>query len=812
MQPRHSRAARVLTSVMIGALASLHGSELLAEDLPAATAPHDSQVPLAAEPRQLQLEVFINGDSRELIAEVRQDADGTLAIEPEQLRNVGIEPAKEAIGADGLVDIARLPDVSFEYDESNQTIYFDVEYDALSARVIDAHEAGEAGKNEPSSSIGALVNYTLFASTGGDDLSEIWGFEGASGWFEGRVFSPLGVITNSYIASSSSNDFYGSTRLDTTWSYSHPGALLTYRTGDLVTGGLSWTRPVRLGGFQIQRNFGLRPDLVTMPLPEVSGSAAVPSTVDVYINNARQVSRQIPAGPFQVTNLPVVTGSGTARVVVRDALGRETVSETPFFASSDLLAPGLWDFSAEAGFARRFYGVESNDYDDRIMGSGTLRYGVSNGLTFEAHAEGGAALINGGAGVVFGLGAYGAGSFAASASSFNGDTGFQVAGSAEFELWDLHFLARTQRTFGDYTDIAAVTMKQEPSVLPDFDLISAAPPRALDQVSVSVPLSFDPSTLNFAYTNLETVEGDRSQIVSFSYNRPVGTASLFATAFTDLEDKNSFGVFAGLSMPLGNGVYGSTNVSSGSEGTAIATDLVKAESAEIGSYGWRIRDAEGAYTTRAAAGSYRAPFARFEAGVEQYDDRYRATAQVDGAVVFAGRDIFLANRIKDAFAVVETGAPGVEVQFENRPIGQTNKRGKLLVPELRSYEPNQISIDPTNLPVDATVSGTREVAVPADRSGTVVKFGVDRDAHVALVTLRDAAGEFLETGSSGQVDGASENFTVGYDGQAYIAGLGSRNRVVVDQPTRGRCIADFDFEPSPGEQVKIPDAICRPEE
>ncbi|AZO00620.1 fimbrial biogenesis outer membrane usher protein [Mesorhizobium sp. M9A.F.Ca.ET.002.03.1.2] len=811
MLPHALQAASASFLMSIG-LVALHGSKVFAESIPSAAGVGAAATPVSAS-RDLQLEVFINGTSTDLIAAFRQDADGTLAIEPDQLRNVGIKPDEEAIRPDGLVDIAKLPRVSAEFDETAQTIHFTVEYDARSARVIDAHERDqdETPTADPQSSLGALMNYTLFASTGGDGIDDMWAFEGASGWFEGRAFSQFGVLASSYIASSSPDDLYGSTRLDTTWSYSSPKWLTTLRAGDVITGGLSWTRPTRLGGVQIQRNFGLRPDLVTMPLPELSGSAAVPSTVDIYVNNARRLSQQVPTGPFQITNLPVVTGSGTARVVVRDALGRETVSETPFFASSDLLASGFWDYSAEAGFARRFYGVESGDYDGRFMASGTLRYGLTDWLTFEGHAEGGGGLVNGGAGAVFGLGQYGVGSFAAAASSYGGQTGFQVAGGIELQLWDIHFFARTQRTFGDYNDIAAVTVDPLPPLLPDDDFHSAAPPRVLDQVSVSVPLKFDPSSLNFSYTQLKTAEGEKSRILGLSLNRPFGNgASFFATAFTDIEDEDSFGAFAGISFPLGNDIYASAGVSSDSDGTAVTADLVKSEGTEIGSVGWRLRDTEGAYTDRAASVSYRAPFARFEAGVQQYEDQFRATAQADGSVVFAGRDVFFSNRIDDAFTVVDAGVPDIDVQYENRPAGRTNRRGKLLVPDLRSYEPNQITIDPTNLPVDATVAGTREVTVPADRSGTVVKFDVEAGAQNALVTLRDESGEFLETGAAGQVAaGDSEGFVVGYEGQAYITGLGPQNRIVVDQPTRGRCAAEFDFEPREGEQVAIPNAVCR---
>ncbi|WP_274426588.1 fimbria/pilus outer membrane usher protein [Chelativorans sp. YIM 93263] len=809
MRPRVLAAGSLLASMSIGLLPSPDSSLAFAHSLPPVEMPESTAQQQVGTARSLQLEVFINGRPTDLIAQFRQEPDGSLAIAPDQLRNVGIDPAEQAVTSEGLVAISRLSDVSYKFDETAQEIHFTVGYDAISTRVIEAHKT-DSEVPSAQSGVGGLVNYTIYASTGGDGIDDMWGFEGVSGWFEGRVFSPLGVLSHSQIVSSSPDEAYDSTRLDTTWSYSNPGSMITYRAGDIITGGLSWTRPTRLGGVQVQRNFGLRPDLVTMPLPELSGSAAVPSTVDVYVNNARRLSQQVSPGPFEITNLPVVTGSGTARVVVRDALGREIVTETPYFASSALLAPGLWDFSAEGGFARRFYGLESNDYDSRFMASGTVRYGLGDWLTLEAHAEGGGGLLNGGAGAVFGIGDYGVGSFAAAASAYDGRTGHQIAGSVELQLWDLNLYGRMQRTFGDYLDIAAVTAAPLSSSWPDFDIFSAAPPRSLDQVSLSVPLKFDPLTFNISYTQFESFDGDESRILGLSFSRPIGSrASLFATAYKDFENDDSFGAFAGLSMTFGGDIHASVGTSSDSEGTTVTTDLIKSDGNEIGSVGWRIRDAEGARTNRLASVRYRAPIAQFEVGVEQYEDLYRAMAQVDGAVVLAGGGVFLSNRVNDAFAVVDTGAPGVEVEYENRPVGRTNRSGKLLLSDLRSHEPNKITIDPTNLPVDATVNGTKETTVPADRSGTVVKFDVDSSPQAALVTLRDEEGRFAETGATGHLSGSSESFVVGYDGQAYVTGLGQQNTVIIDQPSRGRCEATFTFQPRQGEQVAIPGAVCR---
>ena len=90
-----------------------------------------------------------------------------------------------------------------------------------------------------------------------------------------------------------------------------------------------------------------------------------PSTLDLFIDRVRALSTDVPQGPYAVMHPPVVQGAGIATVVVRDALGRKTVSTAPFYASPQLLADGLTDFSAEIGFARRNYAIVSNDYDRR---------------------------------------------------------------------------------------------------------------------------------------------------------------------------------------------------------------------------------------------------------------------------------------------------------------------------------------------------------------------------------------------------------------------------------------------------------------
>ncbi|MGX5850724.1 fimbria/pilus outer membrane usher protein [Mesorhizobium sp. PL10] len=802
MQKLQSRASSIAVIVAFATFTPC--SAVRSQELPAGT---DIEEP--DQGRSLYLEVFINDASTKLIGNFTEMPDGGLAATPQELKDVGLKPPEGVADANGLVRIDQLADVSYQIDEAAQRLYVTAANDSREARIVDLGLRLQ-DRPAPQSGYGAVLNYSLFASSNTlfDGDNEL--FQGISGGFDTRVFSPYGTLSQSFIAGYSDGRLGGFTRLNTTWSYSDPDRLMTYRAGDFVSGGLSWTRPVYLGGIQAQRNFSLRSDLVTLPLPSFGGTAAVPSTLEVYTQNVRTYSGDIQAGPFQVTNLPVFTGAGQAQVVLRDSLGRETTATLPFYASSMLLRQGLLDFSVEAGMARRNFGISSDDYDGRVMGVATARYGLTDQLTLEAHAEGGADLINGGVGAAFPLGPYGAASVAMAGSHHDGHTGSLVNASVEFgyDGWALN--ARMQRAFGGYEDIASVTALPVIIDPNDFTRFSAGVPRAVDQVTLSVPMPLDFSSLNLSYTHLKTAEGDTNQIVGLSYSQSIFKRStIYATAFADLDDNDSYGVFAGISIPFDNDVTVSTGVEQGPDGVNVVADIAKSDRAEDGSIGWRLRTSEGETPNRSAAVSYRAPFARFEAGGQQFDKDFRVTGQMDGAIAVAGGGVFATTRIDDAFAVVDVGTPDVEVLHQNRPVGKTDSRGRILVTGLNSYELNTVSIDPKNLPVDADVPATKETVVPADRNGVVLKFGVSEAAQAALVTLIDASGTPLEAGLSGRLDGGKEDFVVGYDGQAYVKGLSRQNSVQVDRVDGTSCTASFTFEAARGRQVTIKDVVCQ---
>src|SRR5215510_7905298 len=771
----------------------------------------------ADDPHPLQLEVFINDAPTEKIGTFAQLAEGKLAATRGELAELGVSaPGNGA--AEDMIALDATSGIVYRYDEPNQRIYFQLGDERRVRQSYDARGNVETAV-QPRPDLGAVMNYTLFGGVTKSFGPGFTGFSGANASLDARVFGPYGTLTQSGIVGTTTLRDMDVLRLETRWTYSDPDNLVSYRAGDTISGGLAWTRPVRLGGLQMQRNFALRPDLVTLPLPSYSGSAAVPSTVDVYVNNIKTYSQEVGTGPYQINNLPL-SGGGTARIVLKDSSGRPVETSLPFYSSPRLLHEGLTDFSVEAGFPRLFYGTDSFSYVRDPVGSASARRGLFDWLSVEGHAEGGAGLMNGGLGAVVGVGPWGVLSAAGSASRFNDASGFQSYVAFDTQLFGINIHASSQRTWRAYNDLASVTARAQPlwSLFSDratditgADIFSVSylPPKFLDTISMSFPLPFAQGSVSAGLMHLGAADGKLSDIVTLSYARALPwDASFYVSAFGDLRDRKTGGIFAGISIPLGKSTFASTGVMQTRQGANFTADAGKSIESEVGSYGRRAYTREGTSTDRGAMGVYRSSVAEIQGNVWQRKGSAGGSVQLNGAVATMGGGVFASNRIEDSFAVVDTGTPGVDVLYENRPAGKTNSRGQVLVPTLRSYQPNKITIDPAGLPINADISETQVIVTPADRTGVLARFSVKTDVNSAVVVLSDPSGKVLPAGAAGWLEGSEEPFMVGYDGRAYVKGLGDANTVVVTLPA-GECRASFRYAAQEDTQVVIGPVVCQ---
>jgi len=144
-----------------------------------------------------------------------------------------------------------------------------------------------------------------------------------------------------------------------------------------------------------------------------------------------------------------------------------------------------------------------------------------------------------------------------------------------------------------------------------------------------------------------------------------------------------------------------------------------------------------------------------------------------------GDDVFLSRRIDQSFAVVSIpDYPGVHVLTDNQAAGITNANGDVLIPRLRAYDLNMITIDETDLPMDAEIDATRLPAVPYFRSGVRIEFPI-KHAHGVTMTIHLEDGKPVSAGATIRIVGNTDSFVVGYGGQAYVDGLDANARMRV---------------------------------
>jgi outer membrane usher protein len=748
----------------------------------------------------LYLAIFINGLSRHVVVAVHREADGSLWMLPADLAEAGIAAPKDQ-PPDQRVALAALTDVTYVFDEAQQSIDFTAAESARARLIIDANgdDAADAivaaDTDTRTGDFGIVLNYDLFASASVDDKGVV--MSPLSGAFEARAYGPFGLVEQTFALLSDPLEFR---RLNTTWSLSDPNAMRTYRAGDIVTGALSWTRPTRLGGVQVQNDFGLRSDFITYPVPSITGTAALPSAVDIYVNDSNRYSGEVPEGPFEIVDVPVLTGAGTIELVVEDAAGNKVSTKADYFSSPRLLRPGLVDYSAEVGVARTHFGTAQDRYDDRLMASASIRTGVTDWLTWEGHAEGGLELINAGTGVTMALGRLGLGQFSVAGSKTPDSTGVQLAGSLQMSFGRVNVSARAQKSFGRYEDIASFTA-------PGVTDPTEPTPSSLYQLSLSLPTPFEGGRANLSYTQLERSTGETAQLLAASYGQKIFAGTGSATAYTDLST-GRYGMTMSLWMPLGNDLSTRASVRHTDEGTALMADIGNGGGNEIGDVNWLLRVNQHDRTEFSAMARTKLPVASVRTRVVHRNGSTNASAQLSGSVIAADGGLHLTNPVSDAFAVVDVGAPGIPVLYQNRVIGVTGNDGKLVVPGLAAYDKNRISIDPTNLPLDSVIDNTTAVVIPARGAGVTVTFGSKTEGGTALVSFVDESGAYLPLASTGSAGAGLPEFVVGYDGAALLEGLAAENIVTITLPDGSACIADVPYADAGGALVDIPDVVC----
>lgn len=776
----------------------------------------------------LYLEPVVNGRQTGKVVPVTYRG-GHYYLTPQQLLDAGL-PVADKQAKEIAVD--QLEKVDVTYSGETQQLMINVPNDWLPKQKFNAQNPLD--RLPAQSSLGLLFNYDLYASQ-----SSANGQPGyLSAWTEQRLFDGFGVVSNTGIFRGSFNTSANSDqdnryiRYDSQWRYNDDDRLLRYTAGDLATGALTWSSSVRIGGIQLARNFASRPDLITYPLPQFSGQAALPSSVDLYINSYKNSSTSVNPGPFTLDTVPYINGAGQATVVTTDALGRQVSTVVPFYVASNLLQAGMSDFSLSSGALRRNYGISSADYGQWVA-SGSGRYGVTDWLTLEGRAEGAAELAVGGAGANIRVGQWGVfnASYSYSQASDNAFNDYQPSQQPNYydpltgqpiPQPDPQPVYQYSTNHGDQSSIGYTYSNRYYSLNAQRILRSAGfgdisvyksdyrLSRRTDQLTGSIGLNRFGS-IGAGYFDVRDAIGQRTRLVNFSYSISLWrNTSLYASVNREIGNS---GYSAQLQLSIPFDTWGTASVSASRDNNNRWNQRVSYSRAAPtdGGLGWNLAYADGQSSDSYSQAdiTWRTRLLEARGGMYGNSDDYTRWGEVSGSLVAMQGDLYATNTINDAFALISTeGYPDIPVRYENQLIGMTNAKGYLLVPTVTSYYHAKFQIDPLNLPADVAVPTVEKTVAIRDHSGFLVDFPIQQ-ISAADVKLVDAQGKPLANGSEVAIVGSNQQSYVGWDGMVYVDPVQLQNRLsVIPADGSAPCQAQFSLTKTQGIQ-SIGPIVCQ---
>ncbi|HWD33031.1 MAG TPA: fimbria/pilus outer membrane usher protein [Pseudomonas sp.] len=731
---------------------------------------------------QLYLELVVNQMSSTELVAVQQRA-GRLYMATADLHKAGVQVPGLA---DGEVALDTITGLHSDYDSQGQRLLLQVPAAWLPTQALGNRQLYPA--SDARSSFGALLNYDLYLNDTDDGGTYL------AAWNELRLFDSWGTLstTGQWRQAFGGNEVddsqQGFRRYDTTWRYTDEARLLTVEMGDVLSGALPWTSSVRLGGVQVSRDFAVRPDLVTYPLPAFAGEAAVPSSLDLFINGYKSSSAELQPGPYTLTNIPFINGAGEAVVVTTDALGRQVSTTLPFYVTSSLLQKGLADFSVAAGSLRRDYALRDFAYGPGVSAA-SLRYGLTDSFTLESHAEAAESLALGGLGGNWQVGHWGVVNAAMSQSRFDSRSGQQWSLGYQYNSPRLGFNYQRLQRRGDYADLSLVD----------------SPYTRLSQRSEQVTLSLNLNrygSLGAGYFDVRAGDNSRTRLLNLSWSKPLwGNSSLYLSANREIGD-SQWAVQAQWVIPFDVSGTLSLSLERNNNGERLQRVNFSRAVPTEGGLGYNLGYADGdreAY--RQADLTWRLQAVQLQVGAYGTSDDTTRWADASGSLVWMDAGVFAANRIDDAFVVVSTdGFADVPVHYENQLVGRTDSKGHLLVPWSSGYYRGKYEIDPMELPSTVQVPQVEQRVAVRRGSGYLLEFPMQRVVAASL-HLVDPAQRDLPLGSQVLHEQSGTRTVVGWDGLVYLEGLAEHNSLVVERSGAGSCRVQFSVE---GDQQQVP--------
>ncbi|WP_148205768.1 MULTISPECIES: fimbria/pilus outer membrane usher protein [Hyphomonas] len=731
------------------------------------TAPAD----VMAETLSLLVEARINGAPVAGLVALDLLADGCVRIETGPLRNAGLYSENAP-----AVCLQSLAGIDYSLDQGAAQL------DIYAARAPPPRRVVFDRQQFAKPLSGVMGGYGLSAQRVHDGSDER---VNAFGDLSLTLHTPHGRLQNEMVATYDDGEGQAQ-RLLTVYERDFPGSFTRLSVGDSFTRAPRWGRLTAIAGVQYGTDFSMDPNDSWRPYRTFQALLRQQSEVDVRVNGVVRQKQSVAPG-YTDFEISPEAGLNEVEVTIQEANGLSRIEDYSFFSSPEVLAAGVTDYSVSLGVPRRFTGISAT-YDDQIVANGLVRRGLSDRLTAEAYSElgHGGGLLGGGSQIT--AGKVGVLSLSAGLSRNEaGHTGHIV--SAGFERNTRRGSFQLQARFADpqYSDAASA-------------LGAPFPDRS---IRASGGIYTPAGSLRASFVDEEDgVLSDR-RFLSVGWEKPLrgDRFSFSATAYQDFA-RSETGFAIALRASFGAYNAGSSYQSArGQEASSVQVSRSRMPGERVQ---WAMRAADGG-----AGAVYQGDLAA-DLGVADlvlnggvYGETNQLMAGVRGGFAVTPGARSLHRQTTGASAIVRIPElKGLPIYKDNRIVAVTGQNGIAVIPDVRPYEVNTLSLRPEDVPLEYEVSDFNARFVPR-RGVSEVRFDVRRETVLAFTVVAEG-GAPLAPGSRVELLRSGLVCPVGLEGRVYCSVAEESDIVAVTTPA-GRFIQPVAAVRSSGEMQLRPE-------
>lgn len=767
-----------------------------------AAEPQASAAMEAAPAETMILRVTLNTENKGDLF-VGKSPDNDFLLKPEDLSAIGFKaPVGKVILLDGEphLSLKSMRGVRFVFDEKALALHISAEPQLLPSQTL-AQQSLKRGQGDIPGENSLFVNYALNYAGSTSGTAGQASFSGELGWHFGDY-----LFLSNASTTQTGNGAQKSVRLMSSLTHDDRDSLQRTVTGDFYTPSRDFSTGVNLGGISVSRLYGLNPYFTPFPMQSISGNAALPSRLEVYLDGQRIRSENIKPGGFELRDILAYGGARDIQLVLRDSFGRVQQLDYSFYFSDQPLRQGLQEYSYNLSALRRDYGVQSAHYGPAAY-SMFHRYGVSDALTLGLRAEGTGRFYSAGPLASVVLGQAGVVNLALAGSAFGTARGASalINYSYQSKYWSLGLALR--RDWGSYASLG------------DPPTISNRQFEGSLAASYFLPghgsLSFSHSVLSTRHQDAASalLENRRISTLGYSASLVPGRVALQASVSRIHAPQSRVEAYVSLQFFFGQNFSLAARHLRRKDASSESVELTKNQ--PIGEGLGYVLSAErpAAQSAPQLSGrlQYNAPFALLQGDALHSQGASSYHASLAGGIAYVDGEIAIGRPVSESFAIVKVGdVPGVAVSVNRQLIGKTNAQGKLFIPTLTPYFDNEVSIATESVPINYAIEAASKKISPSLRSGAIIDFGLSK-IQAFSGTLKNQAGQAVvyET-IRFDAQGQAQTLQTGRGGEFYVENLQPGVYPATASFNGRPCLFELTIAPSPETFVELGELVCHP--